>query len=117
MTVILEAFALLALATLAAYAWINLFVDLATSSETSPRSAVSRAVSAPDTPQTAHEVAGVSLVSLDAVSPGTDGHGSQAASKNDEPTDDDIYNGHGMEGGIAYTTDEPGSLGENDWRL
>ena len=34
-----------------------------------------------------------------------------------EPTDDDLYNGHGMEGGIAYTTDEPGSLGENDWRL
>jgi len=36
-----------------------------------------------------------------------------------EPTDDDLANGFGMEGGIAYdTTDnEPGSLGENDPRL
>lgn len=35
-----------------------------------------------------------------------------------EPTDDEIYNGYGREGGIAYDpTDEPGSLGENDWRL
>ena len=75
MTVILEAFALLILAGLCAYAWQELFADLATSSETSPRSAVSRAVSAPDTPQTTHEVAGVSLVSLDAASPGTDGLG------------------------------------------
>ena len=82
MTVILEAFILLTLAALCVYAWDELFGILgATSSETSPRSAVSRAVSAPDTPQTTHEVAGVSLVSLDAASPGTDGHGSQAASK------------------------------------
>jgi hypothetical protein len=37
---------------------------------------------------------------------------------NDEPTDDDIYNGSGVEGGIAYGPDDsPGSLGENDWRL
>ena len=37
----------------------------------------------------------------------------------DGPTDDEIYNRVGVEGGIAYdtTTDEPGSLGENDWRL
>ena len=42
----------------------------------------------------------------------------------DGPTDDDIYNRSfgphtGVEGGIAYdtTADEPGSLGENDWRL
>jgi hypothetical protein len=42
----------------------------------------------------------------------------------DEPTDDEIYNRvtgphTGVEGGIAYDTsmDEPGSLGENDWRL
>lgn len=35
-----------------------------------------------------------------------------------EPTDDEIYNGLGREGGIAYDpADEPGSLGENDWRL
>ena len=37
----------------------------------------------------------------------------------DGPTDDEIYNRVGVEGGIAYdtTADEPGSLGENDWRL
>jgi hypothetical protein len=42
----------------------------------------------------------------------------------DEPTDDEIYNRvtgphTGVEGGIAYdtTADQPGSLGENDWRL
>ena len=42
----------------------------------------------------------------------------------EEPTDDDIYNRStgpytGVEGGIAYDTtdDQPGSLGENDWRL
>lgn len=36
----------------------------------------------------------------------------------DEPTDEEIYNGFGVEGGIAYDPyDEPGSLGENDWRL
>jgi hypothetical protein len=41
-----------------------------------------------------------------------------------EPSDDDIYNRSfsehtGVEGGIYYDTtmDEPGSLGENDWRL
>ena len=36
-----------------------------------------------------------------------------------EPTDDDLYNGPGMEGGISYgmQDDSPGSLGENDWRL
>lgn len=35
-----------------------------------------------------------------------------------EPTDDDLANGFGMEGGIPYATDDgPGSLGENDWRL
>ena len=35
-----------------------------------------------------------------------------------EPTDDEIYNRPGVEGGIAYATnDAPGSLGENDWRL
>ncbi len=35
-----------------------------------------------------------------------------------EPTDDDIYNGYGREGGIAYAPDDqPGSLGENDPRL
>lgn len=35
-----------------------------------------------------------------------------------EPSDDEIYNGFGREGGIAYDPyDEPGSLGENDWRL
>jgi hypothetical protein len=35
-----------------------------------------------------------------------------------EPTDDEIYNGFGREGGISYDPyDEPGSLGENDWRL
>ena len=42
----------------------------------------------------------------------------------DGPSDDDIYNRSfsehtGVEGGIYYdtTADEPGSLGENDWRL
>ena len=42
----------------------------------------------------------------------------------DGPSDDEIYNRsfgshRGVEGGIAYDTsdDEPGSLGENDWRL
>lgn len=34
-----------------------------------------------------------------------------------EPTDDEIYNRPGVEGGIGYTHDAPGSLGENDWRL
>jgi len=35
-----------------------------------------------------------------------------------EPTDDEIYNRPGVEGGIAYAMDDaPGSLGENDWRL
>lgn len=38
-----------------------------------------------------------------------------------EPTEDELANrswyGGGVEGGIPYTTDEPGSLGENDWRL
>jgi hypothetical protein len=35
-----------------------------------------------------------------------------------EPTDDEIYNGPGREGGIVYDRDdEPGSLGEHDWRL
>lgn len=36
-----------------------------------------------------------------------------------EPTDDEIYNRPGVEGGIAYdlADDSPGSLGENDWRL
>lgn len=43
----------------------------------------------------------------------------QAWVSREEPTDDEIYNGVGVEGGIAYdtTADEPGSLGENDWRL
>lgn len=36
----------------------------------------------------------------------------------DGPSDDDIYNRAGVEGGIAYDMDDaPGSLGENDWRL
>jgi hypothetical protein len=36
----------------------------------------------------------------------------------DGPTDDEIYNRPGVEGGIAYPMDDgPGSLGENDWRL
>jgi hypothetical protein len=36
----------------------------------------------------------------------------------DGPTDDEIYNRVGVEGGIAYPLDDaPGSLGENDWRL
>ncbi len=35
-----------------------------------------------------------------------------------EPTDDDIYNRPGVEGGIGYAPDDqPGSLGENDFRL
>jgi hypothetical protein len=36
-----------------------------------------------------------------------------------EPTEDEIYNGYGREGGIGYDTtyDEPGSLGEHDYRL
>lgn len=35
-----------------------------------------------------------------------------------EPTDEEIYNGLGREGGIGYPLDDrPGSLGENDWRL
>lgn len=35
-----------------------------------------------------------------------------------EPTDDEIYNGYGREGGISYDVyDEPGSLGEHDFRL
>lgn len=34
-----------------------------------------------------------------------------------EPSDDEIYNRPGVEGGIPYTNDEPGSLGENDFRL
>lgn len=34
-----------------------------------------------------------------------------------EPTDDQIYNRTGVEGGIGYTDDALGSLGENDWRL
>ena len=39
------------------------------------------------------------------------------ATPNDEPTDFEIYNGFNREGGISYTIDEPGSLGENDPRL
>ena len=37
----------------------------------------------------------------------------------DGPTDDELYNRPGVEGGIAYALsgDEPGSLGENDHRL
>ena len=37
----------------------------------------------------------------------------------DGPTDDEIYNRPGVEGGIGYDMggDEPGSLGEHDWRL
>lgn len=37
----------------------------------------------------------------------------------DGPTDDEIYNRPGVEGGIGYDIggDEPGSLGEHDWRL
>jgi hypothetical protein len=37
----------------------------------------------------------------------------------DEPTDNEIYNRPGVEGGIGYSLadDSPGSLGENDWRL
>lgn len=36
----------------------------------------------------------------------------------DGPTDDELYNRPGVEGGIAYAMDDaPGSLGENDWRL
>lgn len=37
----------------------------------------------------------------------------------DGPTDDQLANGYGVEGGIGYSVvnDEPGSLGENDWRL
>ena len=35
-----------------------------------------------------------------------------------EPTDDQWYNRPGVEGGIGYAPDDqPGSLGENDWRL
>ncbi len=35
-----------------------------------------------------------------------------------EPTDEDVYNGYGREGGIGYAPDDqPGSLGENDPRL
>lgn len=36
-----------------------------------------------------------------------------------EPTDNEIYNRPGVEGGIGYPLfgDVPGSLGENDWRL
>jgi len=35
-----------------------------------------------------------------------------------EPSDDEIYNRAGVEGGIAYPLDDaPGSLGEHDWRL
>jgi hypothetical protein len=43
----------------------------------------------------------------------------EARRHEDGPTDDEIYNRVGVEGGIAYdtTADEPGSLGENDWRL
>ena len=43
----------------------------------------------------------------------------EAQRQEDGPTDDEIYNRVGVEGGIGYdtTADEPGSLGENDWRL
>lgn len=42
----------------------------------------------------------------------------QTRSEADGPSDDEIYNGPGREGGIAFGPDnEPGSLGENDWRL
>jgi hypothetical protein len=48
----------------------------------------------------------------------------EAKRQEDGPSDDDIYNRStgpytGVEGGIAYDTtdDQPGSLGENDWRL
>lgn len=37
--------------------------------------------------------------------------------QHDGPSDDEIYNRPGVEGGIVYTDDEPGSLGENDGRL
>lgn len=41
-----------------------------------------------------------------------------AALTDREPTDDEIYNGPGREGGIGYDMfDGPGSLGENDYRL
>ena len=43
----------------------------------------------------------------------------EAQRQEDGPSDDEIYNRVGVEGGIAYdtTADEPGSLGENDWRI
>ncbi len=42
----------------------------------------------------------------------------ESADEDREPTDFEIYNGYGREGGIAYAPDDqPGSLGENDWRL
>lgn len=35
-----------------------------------------------------------------------------------EPTDDEVYNRVGVEGGIGYPLDDgPGSLGEHDFRL
>lgn len=43
----------------------------------------------------------------------------EAQRQEDGPSDDEIYNRVGVEGGIGYdtTADEPGSLGENDWRI
>ena len=43
----------------------------------------------------------------------------EAQRQEDGPSDDEIYNRVGVEGGIAYdtTADEPGSLGDNDWRI
>ena len=43
----------------------------------------------------------------------------EARRQEDGPSDDEIYNRVGVEGGIAYdtTADQPGSLGENDWQL
>jgi hypothetical protein len=42
----------------------------------------------------------------------------EARRQEDGPTDDEIYNRPGVEGGIGFPMDDaPGSRGENDWRL
>ena len=48
----------------------------------------------------------------------TDGTGPIARDDEDGPSDDEVSNRAGVEGGIAFdTSGGPGSLGEHDWRL
>jgi len=91
-------------------AWNELFAELATSDEVSPQSGPVRAVSA-------HGLASSGAAATEARIDELAAYADSRPWIDREPTDDELANGHNREGGIAYTVDEPGSLGENDWRL